>query len=102
MPAADPMMQPSTKLTPAGFKTAAIASAVIGEIALASRERNSLRPLFATAFATFDALALEQLGPVKAHLADTQYADLLKGHDFLLRRRFFRSKCWTERLQEIS
>jgi hypothetical protein len=32
----------------------------------------------------FHAMALEQLGPVKAHLADTHDSDLLKGHDFLL------------------
>ena len=48
-------MQPSTKLTPAGAKTLAIESAVIGEIALASRNKRPLRPASWTALATFSA-----------------------------------------------
>ena len=47
--AAEPMMQPSIKFTRTGRNILAISSAAIGEIALASRNKRSLRPVVPTA-----------------------------------------------------
>src|SRR6516162_4316100 len=46
------MIQPSTKLTLLGSKSLPISSAVIGEIALASKYKKSLRPILPAALAT--------------------------------------------------
>jgi hypothetical protein len=130
------MMQPSIKRMPAGVKTPAMSSAVIGDIALASRYNKFLRPDCAATSAIFvsdplgrrrnndgndqlrvvdqlghgrqrfdpgvfgpraarltavfvlgqnlDAVALQQLCPVKTHLAYTHDTNALETHGSLL------------------